>query len=147
MKKQVKPIVWGLVICTVLGIGLMIGGVYAIIDNENFKKYTLETEAIVTKIDEHTGSDGDSHYYVIVTFSVNGTEYTGDLGYYPKIAMKGDRINIRYDPENPQKFRYNGVSYDGLIMVPAGAAFFIIGMVLYRWHKREPKPNTEAAFS
>ena len=139
MKKQIKPIVWGLVVCTVLGIGLMIGGVYSIVENENFKKYSLETEAIITKIGESTNSDGDFHSYVYVTFFVNDNEYVGDLGYYPKIAMIGDRVNIRYDPENPQKFRCSGISYDGMIMVPVGIAFFLVGMFFYRQYKREPK--------
>ena len=148
MKKGTKLIALCLLICTVFGIVLMIAGVYSIIDNENFKKYAIETEAIVTKIDEGTDATDHTYRYVYVKFFVNGTEYSGKLNFLPSGMKKGDAVKIRYDPDNPQKFRYSGISYAGLLMVPCGVIFFIVGMfffkkyeLLYKQNKRKPVRN------
>jgi len=141
MKKEAKKIFLRLLIPIIIGIGSIITGIFLIVENENYKKHTTETEAIITRIEQ----DNESTHNVYITFSVNGTEYSGILGTYGSGMKEGNSVNIRYEPDNPQNFRYSSISGWGLGMLLVGGAFFIIGMVSYKQYKRKPINNAEAA--
>jgi len=142
MKKEAKPIIWKLLIPIMIGIGLMIAGVFLIVENENNKKHTTETEAIITRIEQYYLMDNQSTHNVYVQFSVNGTEYSGILGTYGSGMKEGNIVKIRYEPDNPQNFRYSGSS-GGAGFLLLGGALFTICMILY---KRKRTTGAGAAF-
>ena len=139
MKKETKPIIWELLIPIIIGIGLIIAGIFFIVENEIYKKHTTETEAIITHIEQYPGTDSDPTVYV--AFSVNGVEYSGRLGSYGSSMKEGNSVKIRYKPDNPQNFRHN-ITSGGVVLMLLGGAFSTICIILY---KRKLITDVEAA--
>ena len=132
-----------LLLFIVFGFGVMILGVYLIIENENFKKTSIATKAIVTNIDDSATADDSSKYDVYVKFFVNETEYSGIIKNFSGRTNKGDYVKIRYNPNEPQDIRSGDISHTGVMMLPFGAVFFIIGVFFsYKYKRiRDGKPS------
>ena len=129
MDKEKKRMIRGLPFAFIIGIGLIIAGIITIIENENFGKYASETEATITRIEVSSDGDGGTNHTAFVIFFVNGTEYRGKLDTYTSKMKEGSNVRIRYDPNNPKKFRYCGFSYGGLLMILLGGVLLTFGFL------------------
>lgn len=78
--------------------------------NSKLRSYTLTAEATVTSMDmsrHHTNrNDRSSMWYPTFSYTVNGVTYTAksNVGTTSKPYEVGDRIKIKVDPQNPQKY-------------------------------------------
>ncbi len=78
---------------------------YSLKRNADIKKSYIETTAVITGFDQYNYRDSNgSHtsYHVTIDYNVNGKDYSNELGYYSSNMVKGDRITIYCDPENPE---------------------------------------------
>lgn len=130
------------ILFAVIGIGLLIGGVALLMNTIDFRKNAIEAEAVITDIDRHFNTDGETEYEVYVEFKVNGTTYGGRLGYYSSGMRVGGKTKIYYDPSNPNRFR-NSSNLFPIIMFIIGIGFSIpsISMLFNLKNKAKSKKN------
>lgn len=82
------------------------------------------TEAVISSIEKKAEDDEPT---VMIDYSVNRRAYHEELGYYSSSYKAGDKIYIRYDPEDPTEV-YVKESFT-LFMV-LGAVFALVGGIL-----------------
>jgi hypothetical protein len=93
----------------------------------------IRTEAtIVDFIHDTTGSGQGNNYIPVINFETENKElvthrfgFSVDKGAYEK----GDKINITYDPGNPQKFTL--MNFWSAILGPAILTLGIIGLLIF----------------
>ena len=127
-----KNNIWVMLSVVFGGIGILMSLISAVIfvDHYHFNKSTPEVSAVIEEIKTTTRrkSDGKrtTDHDVYVSYTVDGTEYYNELGYYSSGMHEGDTISVHYSPENPDKIKTN--SYVGeLIVFPMGVLFAGIG--------------------
>ncbi len=94
---------------------------------------TAETQGVVVDIYRNANFEGDS-YAPVVEFQAGGqtirgiarTEKTGGRSRIP--FEEGDRVNLRYNPDNPSQFLIRG--YDQNIIVWVGISGFAAAALL-----------------
>lgn len=111
-----------------VGLCMLLGGVAAFISNQNFKQSAREIEGIITEINTHYDSDGDSHHDVWVTYSVDGREYTEEISFYSSSMFEGKPIEILVDNMYPTRIRStSGSLFVVLILGGMGLVFALVG--------------------
>ena len=109
------------------------GGVMFSINKKN-QNY-VETEATITKVEldeaDHKDADGDTveaTYYLSIKYTVNGKEYEAVLDGMPKQEV-GETTKIYYNPSDPSQITGTKTLIIPLIMMGAGAAALVGGVV------------------
>lgn len=107
-------------------------GIFVYKTSADFYKETIKIEAIIKDIDVSYSydSDGDreSDYDVLVSFVVDGREYTCFLNSYNASMRVGRKTTVYYDPKNPSNFKDNSDTIVGLIFIIIGAILLIVGI-------------------
>lgn len=113
----------------ILGIAATVAGIVSVKQSVTYK----QIEAKITKIDEYYDSADDTYSHeVFVEYSVNGKKYKDiKLDTYRDGFEEGQRINIKYNPKNPEKVTAMsvGAMIYLLIIGPAATVFGIIPVI------------------
>ena len=124
------------VIFVFIGICLILGGIVSYIDDLNFKKTAVETNAIITKIDISQNARGKTIHRVYVKFFVNGRDYDEKLSHWYSGMAEGQDVKVYYNPNNPRIFRSDDIMKN-LIFILMGIICFLAGFAsLYMERKR-----------
>ena len=100
MAVNVKKIYW---LIAIMGIVFIVAGAALLLITFTMKSMTSDypvTEAVISSIEKNAEDDEPT---VLIDYSVNRRAYHGELGYYSSSYKTGDKIDIRYDPEDPTK--------------------------------------------
>ena len=140
MQKKDKQLIIFFAIFVLIGIASIAYGITLIVGDMNFKKTAKETMATITEIQKSRDSEGNENHKVHVKFSADDKEYDGELGFWNSGMKKGQDVKVHYNPGNPWDFRGDAIPIGGLVVIPIGALFFLIGfagfIVLYKQQKR-----------
>lgn len=117
------------IIFSIVGAGLIIGGIFFAVSTANFKTNALETTAKVISVSKHTDSDGNTSYTVYVSYTVDGTMYNNNYSTSSYIS-EGSTIKVYYDKTNPSNMKTTTSSSVGIFMTLFGVVFGGIGFGL-----------------
>ena len=92
----------GIAVAVVVGIII-----FTVMRNNAINKNGIETDAVVSRIDEDTSSDGDGSISTTYTYYVSyqtedGTVVEAKLGKAPHNIRQGMQLRIKYLPEKPK---------------------------------------------
>lgn len=120
-------------------------GVYAAYTGWQLQTRGVTAPGMVVRLGERSSSEGGCCTYVpVVDFEVNGQVYTfeGDNASYPPAYEVGERVDVRYDPTNPNTAQIDSFFERWIfpiVIIPAmliGA--LVVNMVLLRaWRRGE----------
>ena len=128
--KQSKTILF---LFGLVGIGMLVGGIFFFISTKQFVRTALRTQGTVVDLILRKNEDGRYTYAPKVTFTANnGDQYTFVSGASanPPAFDRGEIIEVLYLAENPQGAKINTLStlYSlPLIMGGMGLVFSLIG--------------------
>lgn len=117
------------IIFSVVGAGIIIGGIFSAVSTSKFKGTAVETTATVISVSKHTDSDGDTSYTVYVSYTVDGTMYNNNYSTSSYIS-EGSRVKVYYDKNNPSIMKTTTSSFGGIIMSIFGIPFCAVGLAL-----------------
>lgn len=116
------------------GITLVAAGIIflvAAVQNRDF----IRTESTVTKVEtdeeasiDEKGNPVDPTYKVTLKYTVDGTEYEGELGGVSKFS-EGDKMTIYYDPADPSQITQTKSMLIPLAIIIVGIATLAGGIV------------------
>ena len=93
----------------VIGIiaAVVIVAAFNIIKVLTIRKKGVETEGVISRIEEQSTVDGDgsldvTHTYYVVFRTQDGQEMEADLNHAPGHTRVGDQVRIKYLPEKPK---------------------------------------------
>lgn len=115
----------------IVGIGMLIGGVFFLKSSLEFKKIAKETTATISEIRTSTDREGDVHHSVYVTYKVNGEEYEDrPLNFYSSSMYQGKKLTILYDPDNPNRIgSESNTTFTAALLMGMGVIFGSVGIV------------------
>lgn len=99
---------WIGIILFVVGIGLLVGGVYGW---QNFKRISQEYSQTTARIEsiekyyDHSAGKKHLHHWVTASYEVEGKQYKERLNFYSSMMKVGEDINILYNPHDPLQVR------------------------------------------
>ena len=106
------------------------------------------TTATIARIEEDetfVGEDpNDKQYITYVTYTVDGKEYTEDLGSYSPSYKVGKEVKVKYDPADPATVRDDSLGFS-LYLILIGVALIAVSiftMVKNRRQRREVKAES-----
>lgn len=145
MQKQlnVRPKWIGMIfVCTGL-ICLLIGILAWFRTNSKLERYE-HTAATIVRIREHRDSEGEMQYDVYIDYTGDDAVYSDRrLGYYSSGMKRGDRIEIAYDPDDPEQIIVAGAGAHIVSYILGFIGVVHLGMGLLAVHafreKREPE--------
>ena len=100
------------IILSVVGFGsVIVFFLYKFLTNRKIKKNGIQTEAVLTRVDEHTTRDDDGYEHSTYTYYVEYTNEAGQkvealLNNDPHTKTIGQTLTIRYLPEKPGRAVY-----------------------------------------
>lgn len=116
-----------------IGVAIIIAGFIASGIIDKFNETAIQTHAIITAIDAgenvETGEEGGKKLFggkdrIDIVYNIDGKEYENKLGYYDDELVNGQVVQIKYDPENPNKIRaVDGPDTAKSIYVTGGIVF------------------------
>ena len=93
----------------VIGIiaAVVIVAAFNIIKVLTIRKKGIETEGVISRIEEQSSVDGDgsldvTHTYYVVFRTQDGQKTEADLNHAPGHMRVGDQVRIKYLPEKPK---------------------------------------------
>ena len=121
-----------------IGLLLIIVGIYARFNPLIPKEFTGEAKAIITKIvetREQRRVNGKLTTYtkhrVEMTYTVDGKQYEGVYGVYTSSIVEGKEVDITYDIRDPSVYEGGMKSTEGaFILLGLGAVFLLVGGLL-----------------
>lgn len=122
-----------LIIIIFMMLGALIGLVFFVIGyvlNSAYKDY-LETIGVISEIvEDDTGTSTGHQTYV--TYSVDGTTYTGKLDVTASTDAVGREVKVFYHPSDPQKIHGDTKPITFMFMAIGGSVFLaeVIGAVI-----------------
>jgi len=116
-----------LIIFAIVGILFIIVGGFIIKSDSKFKETAIKTTATITDIDTYYDTYNETHYTVSVEFEVDGIKYDGTLREYSVGMHIGGKIDIYYNPLNPNDFISSSDKFLGILFVVMGMISFIFG--------------------
>ena len=135
--KQTRNAAW---IALILGIFTLIYGIVTVVDYNEKNKTYREIEARVVGYDTTTSTDEDGYtktlYASILEYIVDGQSYKfTEKSYSMNKESIGERVTIKYDPENPKEaMEAFGTTY--LLAILVGVCFIGGSIVLLvRYYK------------
>lgn len=115
------------IVFAIIGIGVLVFGIYLHIENTEFMKTAIKTEAVIDSVTSHLDSDNERVYEVYVSYNVDEKIYGGVLGTWHSGMYEGQMVDIYYSPINPANFKNSSSSYVGLIVCAFGGVFALAG--------------------
>lgn len=116
------------------GIMLIAAGIIFLVAAVQNRDY-IRTESTVTKVEtdeeasiDEKGNPVDPTYKVTLKYTVDGTEYEGELGGVSKYN-EGDKMTIYYDPADPSQITQTRSMLIPLAIIIAGIAALAGGIV------------------
>ena len=121
----------------VLALVSLCGGVYI----GFFQTRGVETTtATIVRIDEEedfTSTETNAKTYTtFVTYTVNGQEYTEELGSYAPDYKVGKEVKVKYDPADPTKV-YSASTGFAIYLIVIGAALIVASVVTILKNRRQ----------
>lgn len=112
---------------TVVGIIALVFGIYSTFFQT---KGFIRTEAVIVSIEEEPGTApddvDDTEYTAIVTYTVDGTEYTQELDYFEPSFEVGKTIEVMYNPDDPADVHGTSKGFS-IYMIVIGAVLTVFG--------------------
>lgn len=120
------------------GLILLLIGTGFLIEDHLHSKNCIETDGIVYGYKMYT-DEGKDYYRASIRYKVEAQYYKGVVGSYSKPPEVGDRIPVRYDPNNPLKVEKVTEYSIALKLFPSllGIAIIAFGIIsaLLSWKK------------
>lgn len=104
------------IIITLIGLGLLIAGIIKIREKSHLRNWGIKTEGIIYSLEQ---SRHDEVYYPVVRFKTKEQQWITrklDFGTNPPRYAEGSKVNLIYDPDEPENVDIDGALQ--LIMVP-----------------------------
>ena len=128
-----------LTIALILGIIMLLGGIYLQVQNTSFYNTALKTKATILDVERKDSSTYDNEYidyYCDIEYSIEGNNYKSivnviDMSYDEYLQIKDGRrytINIYYNPDNPEECKYQNEQHNGYMLI--GFAILWISVIL-----------------
>lgn len=115
-----------LLIFLIIGFAMAIGGTVMTVDRKQKDSYYGSATGKITDVSHHTNSDGDDMYAAVYTYYVDDIKYTftDDTSTSVRPSI-GKRVDIRYNPENPEIAYVGGRIWMGVILLGMGILFML----------------------
>lgn len=117
-----------------IAISFIFTGISFYIDEKNkYKNCIIPCNAIVDdnintlreNFSKHDNKDSNK-YYQILEYQVNGKKYKKQLIQDEKCLEIGDKVNILYDPNNPESFIFENETIDKVYLIFIGIGIFVL---------------------
>jgi hypothetical protein len=123
------------IIFFLIGIGMLIGGIFAYRSNQQFLQSSLKSKGTVTSLDLRHSSDSSSYHPVVQfrTLKNQIINFTSSVGSNPASYQVGETVEVNYDPTNPNSAKINDFSSNWLtvlILSVMGTVFSSLGLIL-----------------
>jgi hypothetical protein len=129
---------WAWLVFLAFGVAALIGSVVTLVLAAQFVAGAERATGTVVDFDVTIDSEGDETFYPVVRFATaDGNEivFTSSSGSYPPSQSPGDRVDVLYDPDDPDDARLSGFfdlwGVPGIAFV-LGAVFIAVGLFLRR---------------
>jgi hypothetical protein len=112
-------------IFALVGLGLLIAGIFWHINNKAFFENAVEIQASITDIEIYYDSDNEAQHEVYVKYVI-GDELYEDvrLNYYSSDMRKGQKVAVWYNPNDPWEIRSKeGSNFGSLLLIIIGGVF------------------------
>lgn len=142
-KNKIVYVIFG--IFSMVGIGLLIGGICSGIYFANFKSEAVKITGEITEIREAYDSDDGIEYQAYVSYSYDGKDYENvPLNSYSSSMYEGKEIELLCDPEHPGRVMVGSLG----IILPAvlggmGIIFTLVGIIPLIVMMRKKKKQKE----
>ena len=120
-----------------VGVSLLIGSYFIYQNNKSFVSEAILTEGTVVDLQRTRSSDSNSyHYRPVVLFTIKtgeSIEFISSTGSNPASYTKGEKVEVLYDPSDPQSARikeFFSLWGTTVILGSMGAVFFLIGGIM-----------------
>ncbi len=112
-------------IFALVGLGLLLGGIFWRSNNKAFFENAVEIHATITDIGIYYDSDGEAQHEVYVKYVIDDELYEDvRLGYYSSGMREGQKVAVWYNPEDPWEIRSKeGSSFGSLLLIIMGGVF------------------------
>lgn len=117
------------IIITLIGLGLLIAGIIKSREKNSLQDWGIKTEGIIYSL-EHSRHNGI--YYPVVRFKTKEQQWITkklDFGTNPPQHAEGSKVNLIYDPEEPENVNIDGDLQ--LIIVPR--VLLIAGIICWAY--------------
>lgn len=97
--------------CLGLGVALLVGGVIAFVYTKRFVSGAERATGTVIDLSSRTDSDGDVTYHPVVRFTTaegRTVQFVSSSGSSPASESEGDRVEVLYDPDDPEDAKLSG---------------------------------------
>lgn len=116
-----------------IGIGVFLLGRYIGHGNEEFKRRSVTTTGVVTRLDTER-SDGKTMFYPVVQFTptrARPTKFRSSEGSSPASFHVGEQVKVYYDPQTPQDARLDSFwfAHGALLLEGFGLLAVFIALV------------------
>ena len=123
------------IIFFLIGVGMLIGGIFAYRSNQQFLQSSLKSTGTVTGLDLKHSSDSSSYHPVVQfrTLKNQVINFTSSVGSNPASYQVGETVEVNYDPTNPNSAKINDFSSNWLtvlILSVMGTVFSFLGLIL-----------------
>lgn len=102
---------WAPRVCLALGVLLLVGGAIAFVHTKRFVSGSERATGTVIDLSSRTDSDGTVTYHPVVRFTTakgRTVQFVSDSGSSPATKSEGDRVEVLYDPDDPQDAKLSG---------------------------------------
>ena len=94
-----------------MGVLLLVGGVIGLLHTKRFVSDAERATGTVIDLSSRTDSDGDVMYHPVVRFTnAEGrtVQFVSSTGSSPASESEGDRVEVLYDPDDPEDAKLSG---------------------------------------
>lgn len=105
---------------SLIGIVFIFIGIKLYRNITKFLETAESTIGEITNITSHMQRDGDIVHDVYVKFSVGGEIYSGKLDGYDSSMFVGKKINISYNPDDPNDFKGPSPKFGAYVFIILG---------------------------
>lgn len=117
-----------------VGIAMIIGGIFMYRSNQQFLQSSLKSTGTVTRLDLKQSSDSSSYYPVVQfrTLENQVINFTSSAGSNPAPYQVGETVEVNYNPTNPNSAKINDFMSNWLTVLIfgiMGTLFSYIGVI------------------
>lgn len=122
------------IIFFLIGIGMIIGGIFAYRSNQQFLQSSLKSTGTVTGLDLRHSSDSSSYHPVVQfrTLENQVINFTSSVGSNPASYQVGETVEVNYNPTSPNSAKINDFTSNWLtvlILGLMGTLFSFLGAI------------------